>query len=105
MAETKQTTIKRADDGTITLSITVPASNVEKAWEEEVQHMVKPATLPGFREGKAPRKLVEEKLDKEKIREEVLKKTLPSAYLDAIKAHGIPPIINPKIHVEKIQNP
>jgi FKBP-type peptidyl-prolyl cis-trans isomerase (trigger factor) len=49
--------------------------------------------------------MVEEKIDKEKIREEVLKKLLPIAYTEAIKTQGIRPIINPKIHVEKLEDP
>lgn len=105
MAESKQiTAITRDQDGTITLTITIPTAKVEKAWEEAIVHAVSHATLPGFREGKAPRKLVEEKLDKEKIREEVLKKLLPDAYMEAVKEHKITPIINPKIHVEKLED-
>ena len=67
--------------------------------------VVNNAEVQGFRKGKAPRKLVEEKADKEKIREEVLKKLLPIAYTQAVKTQGIKPIINPKIHVEKLADP
>ncbi len=103
MADTNTpSTLKREADGTIELSITLPAALVNKTWEEVVEQMVKSATLPGFRQGKAPRKMVEEKLDKERIREEVLKKVLPQAYIEAVKEHKINPIINPKIHVEKL---
>lgn len=106
MVDTKTTpsTIKKEADGTIELSITLPADMIAKTWEEVVEHMVQSATLPGFRTGKAPRKMVEEKLDKEKIREEVLKKILPEAYIAAVKEHKINPIINPKIHVEKLED-
>ncbi|HEX8965397.1 MAG TPA: trigger factor [Patescibacteria group bacterium] len=103
MADTNTpSTLKREADGTIELSITLPAALVNKTWEEVIEQMVKGATLPGFRQGKAPRKMVEEKLDKEKIREEVLKKVLPQAYIEAVKEHKLNPIINPKIHVEKL---
>jgi FKBP-type peptidyl-prolyl cis-trans isomerase (trigger factor) len=106
MAEDKKigSQIKKDADGTITLSITIPWANVKKTWDEEIDHQVKHATLPGFREGKAPKEMVEKKLDQEKIREEVLKKILPNAYLDAVKEYKINPIINPKIHVEKLEN-
>lgn len=105
MVDTKKTVksiLAKQADGTISLTITLPKEDVAKAWEEEVQHAVKHASLPGFREGKAPRKLVEEKLDKEKLREEVLKKLLPKAYIAAVNEHNLKPIINPKIHVQKI---
>jgi trigger factor len=97
-------TIKRDEDGTITLTITLPKADIAKEWEEAVTQAVKHATLPGFREGKAPRDLVEPKLDKEKLRDEVLKKLLPNAYIKAVEEHKIRPIINPKIHIEKIED-
>jgi len=107
MADTKQapnSTIKREADGTIILSISLPKETVAKAKEQVIETMVKTATLPGFRQGKAPRKMVEEKVDKDKLREEILKKILPPAYIEAVKEHKINPIINPKIHVEKIED-
>jgi len=98
------TTLQKEPNGTIRLTITVPFSEVKKTWEEIMTEVVSNAEIQGFRKGKAPRKLVEEKADKEKIREEVLKKLLPTAYTEAIKTQGIKPIINPKIHVEKLED-
>lgn len=95
--------LQKQTDGTIQLTITIPISDVEKVRNEVVEEMVKAAELPGFRKGKAPQKLVEEKLDKEKIREEVLKKILPQFYIQAVTEHKIKPIINPKIHVQKLE--
>ena len=97
--------MQKEPNGTIRLTITIPNSDVKKTWEEAMGGVVKNAEVQGFRKGKAPRNLVEGKVDKEKIREEVLKHLLPIAYTDAIKTHGIKPIINPKIHVEKLEDP
>jgi len=99
------TALQKEENGTIKLTITIPNADVKKAWEEVILAIVENAEIQGFRKGKAPRKLVEEKVDKEKIREEVLRKLLPVAYTEAIKTQGIRPIINPKIHVEKLEDP
>jgi len=96
--------MQREENGTIRLTITIPTMDVKKTWEEVIVEAVNNAEIQGFRKGKAPRKLVEEKLNKEKIREEVLRKLLPIAYTQAIKTQGIRPIINPKIHIEKIDD-
>ncbi len=98
----KKEAMVKSEDGTITFNITIPADVIKKTWEEEVEAAVKHTTVPGFREGKAPREMVESRLDTEKIREEVLKKLLPKYYVEAVNAAGIKPIINPKIHVEKL---
>jgi len=99
------TALQKEENGTIKLTVTIPNADVKKAWEEVTIGVVENAELQGFRKGKAPRELVEEKADKEKIREEVLRKLLPIAYTEAIKTQAIKPIINPKIHVEKLEDP
>ncbi len=96
--------IQRLDDNTIKLTITIPADLVRKTWEEVVVETVKNANLAGFRKGKAPKKMVEETIDREKVREEVLKKLLPQLYVEAVKEHNIRPIINPKIHVDSLED-
>lgn len=92
--------VKKAPDGAIELKITIPWNTVKKTWDIVVVEMVKNSNLPGFRKGKAPKKLVEEKLDKAKIKEEVLRHLLPQAYTEAIKEHSLRPIMDPRIHLE-----
>jgi len=92
--------IHKQDNGTIQLTITIPSNAVRKTWNEVVGEGVKNANVPGFRKGKAPKQFVEEKIDKEKVREDVLKKLLPKFYSDAVLENNLTPIINPKIHVD-----
>jgi FKBP-type peptidyl-prolyl cis-trans isomerase (trigger factor) len=99
------TALQKEQNGTLRLTITIPSSDVKKTWDEVVTQFANITEIQGFRKGKAPRKLVEEKIDKEKVREEVLRKLLPIAYTEAIKTQGIKPIISPKIHVEKLEDP
>lgn len=91
--------IQRLEDGTIKFTITIPAALVAKTYDEVVEDNVKQAELAGFRKGKAPRKLVEEKLDQAKVHEEMLKILLPKTYVDAVNQHNVRPIMQPKIHV------
>ncbi len=97
--------IQKQDNGTIQLTITIPFDAVKKEWDSVIEELVKTTELPGFRKGKAPKNLVEDKIDKEKVQEEVLKKILPKFYIDAVQEHNLRPIINPKIHVEKLVDP
>lgn len=96
--------LARQDDGTLTLTLTIAQEAVKKARTEVVKNMAAGAELPGFRKGKAPEKLVEEKLNQDQVREEILKNLLPQIYTDAVEEHKIRPIMNPKLHVEKIED-
>lgn len=97
--------LQKQPNGTIQITVTIPLSVVKKTWDEVIESAVKNAEVAGFRKGMAPRHLVEEKLDKTKIQEGVLKKLLPQYYIEAIKEHNINPIMSPKIHVEKLEDP
>ena len=98
-----KTTITKQDDGTIILHIMIPQTIIQKTRDEVTADIVKNTTLPGFRKGMAPKKLVEEKIEPMKLQEDILRKILPDAYTEAIKEMNIKPIVSPKIHVEKIE--
>ncbi|HSW47714.1 MAG TPA: trigger factor [Candidatus Saccharimonadales bacterium] len=94
--------IEKQPDGTIKLTISIPFDLISKAREKAIIEVSKQANVPGFRKGKAPEKLVEEKLNKEQIDQDVLKDLLPGEYQKAIAEHQLRPIMNPKIHIEKM---
>jgi len=97
------TAIKRDEDGTIQLTVNLPWELVKKTKESVIEEHVEQSEMPGFRKGKAPRALVEENLNQDHLREDVLKKLLPEAYVGALKEHKIEPVLSPKIHVEKLE--
>lgn len=94
--------IEKQADGTIKISITLPKADVAKAQDEVVAQLAKNADLPGFRKGKAPTNLVAGKLSPDQVREEILKRLVPPAYMQAVQENKLKPIMNPKLHVEKI---
>jgi FKBP-type peptidyl-prolyl cis-trans isomerase (trigger factor) len=95
--------IDRQTDGTIKLTISIPQEKINKARDEAVEELAKDANVAGFRKGMAPKKMVEEKLNPEHIREGIMKKLLPQAYMEAVQEHNVRPIMNPQMHVEKVE--
>lgn len=91
--------LARLTDGTIQLTITIPKDEVKKAYDEALTETVAKTELPGFRKGKAPQTLVEEKTDKSKIYEQVIQKIIPQAYLEAVREHKIKPLMTPKVEL------
>lgn len=89
------------DDSTLELTITVPWSDVSATFDAVVADTTKKAEVPGFRKGKAPQKLVTDKLDEKKIYEEVLQRLIPQLYNNAIKETGVHPLISPKIELKE----
>ncbi|CAN5176712.1 hypothetical protein BH09PAT1_BH09PAT1_0990 [soil metagenome] len=98
------TTLTRTEDGSINLHIVISQEKVKKATEQVMEQVVSTAKVPGFRPGKAPKKVVEDSTDLNKVRDEVLKKLVPEVYIEAIQEHNLKPIVNPKISIEKVDD-
>jgi trigger factor len=60
--------------------------------------------LPGFRPGKAPRKLLEARLGTEAARETALRDSLPGYYADAVTSEDVDVIAAPQIDITAGQN-
>jgi len=92
---------QRLTDGTLVLTISLPWADVNKEYEHQITHAVEEAELPGFRKGKAPRNLVEPKLDKNQLLTRSIEVLLPKIYSAAIEKAGLKPILYPKIKILK----
>jgi len=66
-----------------TLKVELPPEKVSKAWNEITLDYARYAKIPGFRPGKAPRTVIENKFKKE-IKEEVTKRMLSEGCREAI---------------------
>ena len=89
---------------TFELEITVPKVLIDQEYEKHLDHAAKETTIKGFRKGKAPKKLVEEKIGKTHILEEAVQHIVQKAYSESVSKHNLKPIISPKITPENIKN-
>lgn len=96
-----QTAINRQDEGTIELTITIPWNKVKEAYDKSFEEALKKVEVEGFRKGKAPKKLAQDKVDEQKVYQKVIQKIIPKFYLQTIKEQEIKPIVSPKIELLK----
>jgi len=94
--------LKRLEKNSFELTLTLPWDEVEKTYSQVFEEVVKNAELDGFRKGKAPKDLVEKKVDKNKLYEEVIKTLLPKAYGEAVQSENLKPVVNPQIETVEI---
>lgn len=92
--------LERTPDNSIELRIRIPWDRVKIEKTKVLEEMAKHTNVPGFRKGKAPAKLVSEKIDKAKVNDEVLRQLLPILYSEAVKEHGLKPVVDPSIHLD-----
>ena len=91
--------LNRPLNGNLELTLSVPWGRVHAAYESVVKEAVAGAELPGFRKGKAPRNLVEPKLDRNQTLSHTLSHLIPKEYAAAVKEHSLKPLLNPQIKI------
>ena len=96
-----QTAINRLEDGTIELTITIPWQKVKENFDKLFETALSGVKVEGFRKGKAPKNLARDKVNKEKVYQEVIKEIIPAFYLKTIKELALRPVISPKIELLK----
>lgn len=93
-----QTKTKR-ESGEVTLTITIPAKKVKETFTKIKEEALKEVSAPGFRKGKAPKKIAEKHLDEDKLSEALFNQLVPPAYADAVKKEEVSPIIPPQLKI------
>src|SRR5205809_5991939 len=76
--------VEKQPDSISTLQIELPPEQVAKEWNAIADSFARHAKIPGYRPGKAPRRVIEAKFRKE-IQEELTKKLVSKSYRDAIE--------------------
>ena len=90
-------------DKTFELDFTVPWKQVKTTYDQVLNTLAKSTDIKGFRQGKAPLKVVEKNLDKSKLYSEVINQLLPISFAQAVNQHQLKPAIAPKIQILKAE--
>lgn len=80
---------EKGDNQQVVLEIEVAAEDWEKAIKQAVQSIANQVKIPGFRKGKAPRKIIEKQVGKKAILDEAYEKAAPAAFQAALAEQKI----------------
>ena len=95
--------VEKLEKNMAKLTIEVSAEDLEKAMQAAYQKAKGRITLPGFRKGKAPRKMIEQMYGKGIFLEDAANALIPEAYSKAYDESGLEIVSQPKIDVTQIE--
>nr|WP_325302062.1 trigger factor [uncultured Dysosmobacter sp.] len=90
---------EKVEKSQVALTIEVGAAEFQAAVEKAYQKMRKKINVPGFRPGKAPRKLIEGMYGAEVFFEEAINIAFPDAYDEAVKAQELQVVGYPSVEL------
>jgi trigger factor len=91
-------TLNKLSPTQVELLIAISADEMRDAEDRAFRRLVKKAKLPGFRPGKAPRKIFEQAYGAETISHEAMEDVVPTVYAKAVREHDLEPVDRP--HME-----
>ena len=94
-----ESSLELLDDGKVKLTVEVDESEFDAAVDAAFRRIAKEVRMPGFRPGKAPRKLLEAQFGHQIGREEALREALPDYYARAVVHHDVDVIASPEIEI------
>ncbi len=84
------------------LSFTIPAEQFDEAMQKAYLKMRGRINVPGFRKGKAPRKMIETMYGEGVFYEDAFDLIFPEAYQEAVKELDLHPVDQPSVDVDQI---
>lgn len=101
--EALNVTAERIPDSQVVLTIEVDPERVEKSMEQAYRRVAPRVRIPGFRPGKAPRRVVELHLGRETLLHEALDRLVPEVVEEAIKAQELEMVATPDLEITSLE--
>ncbi len=83
----------------VKLTVEVPFEELTGSFEAAYATIAKQVNVPGFRKGKVPARILEQRFGRAVILEEAINDALPKAYDEAIRTNNIAPVGRPEVDV------
>lgn len=99
-----KSTVEKLSPTRVRINVEVPFTELEPDIDRAFKQLAKQIRLPGFRPGKAPRKLLEARVGRGAVLEQVVNDALPARYSEAITSESLQPIGQPEIEVTKLED-
>jgi trigger factor len=101
MTEPRTASVTKLEDNKVRLDVEVSGEAVKEGVEAKVDELKQQVRVPGFRPGKAPRRVIESQVGKDYLYMETLQERLPRWYSQAVFETDIRPIDQPEIDFEE----
>lgn len=95
-------TVEKLEKNKVKLEIEVAAQEFDKAMQKAYLKNRSHIAIPGFRKGKAPRKVIENYYGESVFFEDAINEACPQAYDQAVEHTGINPVDHPDIDIVQI---
>ncbi|PPJ23173.1 trigger factor [Nocardia nova] len=99
-----KSTVEQLSPTRVRINVEVPFEELKPDFDKAYRALAQQVRIPGFRPGKAPAKLLEARLGRGAILEQVVNDALPARYSEAVTTSEVKVLGQPEIEITKIED-
>jgi trigger factor len=99
-----KTSVAQIGANKVRLAVEVPVEDVGKLVDKAYRKLAGEVRVPGFRPGKVPRPIIDQRLGKEYVRSEALRDALPDLFAEAVKDAELDIVAPPELDVTSFED-
>lgn len=94
-----KSTVEKLSPTRVRINVEVPFTELAPDFDRAFKEMAKQIRLPGFRPGKVPVRLLEQRIDKQAMLDQVIGEAVPGRYSEAVASAEVQPLGQPEIDI------
>jgi len=99
-----KSTVENLSPTRVKLAVEVPFDELKTSLDEAYKAISSQVRVPGFRPGKVPPRIIDQRVGRAAVLEEAINKALPKAYSDAVRESGVKALGQPDIEVTTLED-
>jgi trigger factor len=99
-----KSTVETLSPTRVRLAVEVPFEELKPNLDQAYRSIADQVSIPGFRKGKVPPRLIDQRIGRAAVLEETLNNAIPTHYSNAVREHDVKVIGRPEVEVTELQD-
>ncbi len=97
-------TVEQLTPSRVKITVEVPFAELKPSMDKAYRDIAKQVNIPGFRRGKVPPMVIDQRFGRGAIIEQALNEALPKFYGEAVTDNKLTPLAQPEVEVTKLED-
>lgn len=97
-------TVEQLSPTRVKLTVEIPFADLKPHLDKAYREIAKTVTIPGFRKGKVPTMVIDQRFGRGVVLQEAINAALPAAYEAAVSESKVIPLGEPEVEVTKLED-
>ncbi|WP_370947766.1 trigger factor [Amycolatopsis sp. cg5] len=99
-----KSTVEQVSPTRVKINVEVPFDELKPNFERAYRKIAQQVRIPGFRPGKAPARVLESRIGRAPVLDEVVNEVIPAKYMEAVRAGEVRTLGQPEFDVTKLED-